>query len=305
MVASSGHKLGQIIGDWWEEYVVLPLISEVGHSLDLFLDHRFIERSCRGKKINWKDSNGNVVDYDYVLEFAGNSDRIGVPVAFFESFWRRGARHSKDKARDDTNKLLPMRSTYPTARFLAIAACGEFTKPAIDYVRSHDVHLFHVGKDSIVRAFKKKGLTIDYADSLEEEKKRVIVRELEVNLTKSVKVEVYKELRKIEGEAKFKAFTDEIKLAIAAEPKSINFSVVSKSTPRVFGNLSEFQAYLDESDAVISPGKFSNAFETSFAYAVTYSDDTKFRADLDSLEQLKDWNDQLTAVNSHIQKRIK
>lgn len=59
-LSSSGHRLGQLIGDWWEEYVVCPLLEQVADELDLYLDNRFKERSCRGgEKIVWQDDVGN------------------------------------------------------------------------------------------------------------------------------------------------------------------------------------------------------------------------------------------------------
>jgi hypothetical protein len=125
--ASAGHKLGQLVGDWFEEYYVLPLLTQAAQELRLFLDNRFIERSARGDRILWKDIDGNEADYDFVLELGGTNNETGIPVGFVESFWRRGARHSKDKARDDSGKLMPMRDTYPTARFLGIVAAGAFT----------------------------------------------------------------------------------------------------------------------------------------------------------------------------------
>ncbi len=51
--ASSGHKLGQQIGDWYEEYFVLPLLQRVGRSLDLFVDSRFVNRKAREGKRIW------------------------------------------------------------------------------------------------------------------------------------------------------------------------------------------------------------------------------------------------------------
>jgi len=142
--SSYGHKLGQLIGDWFEEYFVLPLLMTVSEELELYLDSRFRQRAARSGKLNWKDEEGNSVDYDFVLEIAGSDHVLGVPVAFFESFWRRGSRHSKDKARDDSNKLRPMRETYPTARFLGILAAGDFTKPARLYIENSDTDLFYV-----------------------------------------------------------------------------------------------------------------------------------------------------------------
>jgi hypothetical protein len=164
--ASSGHKLGQLIGDWYEEYFVLPLLQGVGKSLNLFVDSRFINRNVREGKILWDDLDGNYVDYDYVLEIGGSDDKLGIPVGFIECFWRRGARHSKDKARDDSGKLMPMRETYPTARFLGIVSAGDFTKPARDLVRSREIDLFYVPKEKIVNAFHSCGLTMDYPDKL-------------------------------------------------------------------------------------------------------------------------------------------
>jgi hypothetical protein len=136
--ASAGHQLGQAVGDWWERYVALPLLSQIVRELSLFLDNRFIPRSGResGDKILWPDEDGNKVDYDVVMELGGTENGRGTPVAFIEVFWRRGARHSKDKSRDDSGKLMPMRDTYPTARYLGIAACGDFTMPARELIRS-------------------------------------------------------------------------------------------------------------------------------------------------------------------------
>ncbi|MCA9155664.1 MAG: hypothetical protein KDA38_12785, partial [Planctomycetales bacterium] len=132
--ASAGHKLGQLVGDWFEEYFVYPLLGEVAAKLELFLDCRFKRRPARGERLVWPDLEGNRVDYDFVLEIDGSPTKLGVPIAFIESFWRRGARHSKDKARDDSGKLIPMRETYPTTRFLGIVAGGDFTTPARELV---------------------------------------------------------------------------------------------------------------------------------------------------------------------------
>jgi hypothetical protein len=52
----------------------------------------------RGDKFLWADEDENAVDYDFVMELKGSAERLGIPVAFFECFWRRGSRHSKDKA---------------------------------------------------------------------------------------------------------------------------------------------------------------------------------------------------------------
>ena len=56
--SSSGHKLGQLVGDWFEEEVATYLLEQVALKLNLFLDHRFKVRSCRKRKIIWQDLDG-------------------------------------------------------------------------------------------------------------------------------------------------------------------------------------------------------------------------------------------------------
>src|SRR5690349_3555665 len=114
--ASSGHRLGQIVGNWYEQHVARPVLQDVASRLALHCESRW----TAGESVAWEDADGNSVDYDFVFELRRDPTERGIPVAFFETFWRRGARHSKDKARDDSGKLVYMRDTYPTARALAI-----------------------------------------------------------------------------------------------------------------------------------------------------------------------------------------
>ena len=58
--ASAGHKLGQLVGDWFEEYFVFPLLTHVAEGLRLYLDYRFQSRSARGEKILWADEEGQL-----------------------------------------------------------------------------------------------------------------------------------------------------------------------------------------------------------------------------------------------------
>lgn len=296
MVVSAGHKLGQIVGDWWEEHVVLPLLSDVASQLGLFLDNRFVKRSCRGGKILWPDSDGNHVDYDYVLELGGSQHLKGVPVAFFESFWRRGARHSKDKARDDTNKLLPMRSTYPTARFLAIAACGEFTEPAREYVRSREVELFYISKANIVKAFSKVGLTIDYPDSLPEPDKLKLVNDLEGSLTDEVKEAAFSSLKEIVGAKSFKAFQVKVTSSLAAMPQEIKLYVLTRTGPLVFQTTEEVRKFLDsETDWATLGGE-----QREYVYDVVYTDGAQFSVTASDIDELKQLHSQVETLEKHM-----
>lgn len=296
MVTSAGHKLGQLVGDWWEEHVVLPLLHEVAAQLSLFLDTRFTTRSCRGGKLLWPDSDGNDVDYDYVLELGGSSETKGAPVAFFESFWRRGARHSKDKARDDTNKLLPMRSTYPTARFLAIAACGEFTEPAREYVRSRNVELFYISKSNIVNAFSKLGLTIDYPDNLPEHDKLSLVNNLEEALTYQIKKDAFDSLKSIVGEKSFRAFQLKVASSLSAMPQEIKLYVLTRTGPIVFQTTQEVRDFLDSEVDWSELG--DEQYE--YVYDVVYTDGAQFSVTASDIEELKQLHNQVETLESHM-----
>lgn len=293
--SSSGHKLGQIIGDWWELDVLYPTLLKTAESLGLFLDNRCVERIFRNKKIHWADSQGNNVDYDFVLELGGTVDRQGVPLGFIECFWRRGARHSKDKARDDTNKLLPMRNTYPTARFLSIAACGEFTEPAREYVRSRDVELFFVSKVHIIAAFNNLGIAIDYPDDLSEEHKRDLVNKIEAQLDGETKKAAADEIRKVAGNSAFSAYHSSITAALTATPQEIRISRVSRSEPVVFTNVEDAQLFIKSTEM-----KFIESSEMiSFEYDITFSDGTEFGQTCSGAPELLALNSQISELVKH------
>lgn len=295
-VSSAGHALGQIIGDWWEIDVMLPLLAEVANDLSLFLDNRTVNRSCRGEKVQWPDAQDNYVDYDFVLEIGGDNKRAGIPVAFIESFWRRGSRHSKDKARDDTNKLLPMRDSYVTARLLAIAACGEFTEPARDYVRSRNVELFYIGKSSILNAFNSCGVPLDYPDTLPEKSKFKLLRQAEKQLTPSLRKRVVEALREGDSGRALDSFRHRITAALCAIPQEIRICMLSKSEPVVFQTIEQATKFVDSRSLRFRQSKDNQHFE----YEVVFSDGSEFSRTLASVSALRDTNGALAALVSHM-----
>ena len=296
-LSSAGHRLGQIVGDWWETQVIYPLLLEVAASLNLYLDNRVMQRDCRSAKVQWADAEGNIVDYDYVLEIGGTKKIKGVPVAFLESFWRGGARHSKDKARDDANKLLPMRGTYATARFLAIAACGEFTEPARDYVRSRGIDLFFVSKSNIINSFAQLGLEIDYVDSLPEVSKNKLVQNLQEKFTETKQIQAATLLRQVAGESAFAAFKQKIIASLCATPQEIRIYVLQKSEPAIFKTLAEASAFLNSKKPAFIPTIDVEQYE----YEVVFSDGSEFGRSLSTLAKVIETNTQLSILVTHMQ----
>lgn len=292
--ASAGHKLGQLVGDWFEEWFVLPLLNDVADGLHLYLDHRFRNRAARGDKILWRDDEGNAVDYDFVMELGGTDETIGVPVAFFESFWRRGARHSKDKARDDSGKLVPMSSVYPTARFLGIVAAGDFTQPARQLVLSRGIDLFYVPKEKVVAAFSQIGLKMDYPDSAAEEAKQRLARQFADNLTKSIKRKVADKLRNLLGKPAIGTYLDRVRAALGALPQEIRFFARHDSAPRVFNAIAAAAHFLKKPDF-----DFGSPAET-YLYQITFSNGSEFERQVDSLENLRSLHRQIEQLASHM-----
>jgi hypothetical protein len=235
------------------------------------------------------------VDYDFVLEINGSNSKKGTPVAFMESFWRRGARHSKDKARDDTNKLLPMRDTYPSARFLAIAACGEFTEPAREYVKSRSVSLFFVPKDKIIAAFSALGFNIDYDDDSPEEVKSGIVRLFQERINSAQSELVATKLREIVGDLAFSGFIHTVISSLSAQPVEIAIRKTTFSEPVLFRTIDEAAAFL------VSPVFPNTGAESGYTYKVVYSDGSEFFRNLPDLSSLQDLNGQLLQLLRHME----
>lgn len=296
-LSSAGHRLGQMVGDWWERFLVSPLLEAVAKDLDLYLDSRFVSRTCRGDKIIWADADRNETDYDFVLELGGRADKLGIPVGFVETFWRRGSRHSKDKARDDTGKLVPMKETYPTARYLGIVACGDFTEPAKTLVRSRDVHLFYAPKNKVVSAFKQCGIEIDYPDNLPEAEKQklasVAERKMSIERTKK---SVARALLQLVGSSAINAFILEVRSALSAMPQEIAFTQLTHSEWVVFRHLKDASRFLDSPSFEVQKDSFS------FQYKLSYSDGTTFFREVPSLDELRQLHRQLLKLANHMER---
>jgi len=282
--SSSGHKLGQIVGDWFEEDVAIYLLSQVAKELNLFLDNRFRDRSCRGNKILWKDLDGNRVDYDFVLELNGSDEKQGIPVAFFETFWRRGARHSKDKARDDSGKLMPMRATYPTARVLGILAAGDFTQPAQELVQSRGIDLFYIPKNHICSAWLKSGIEIDYPDTASEQEKNRITNKAISLLTSELRKKLFKSLVETVGKPVLDSYVKRIIAGVAAIPIEFRIANVLLGDPVIFKNHKDAAIYLSSTTKQIDTASMARRLR----YEAIYSDGSIFqRDDLNIKDALK------------------
>jgi hypothetical protein len=299
--SSSGHKLGQIIGDWYEEYFAYPVLQKVADELGLYIDSRFKQRECRGEKIIWEDIDGNAVDYDFVLELGGTDKEKGIPVAFFETFWRRGSRHSKDKARDDSGKLLPLKDTFPTARVLGIISAGNFTKPAKELVISRGIDLFYIEKENIINSWKTHNITVDYPDNSTEAQKSKLAKTViaELKKDKSLYENVAKSLIEIINSKTISSYILNLKSKIGAVPQKYSIEIQSKSVPIIFSNYKDVDDFLTGKEPDISE------LETNqyYSYRVDFFDGTDFYRDNLSWDEILDLHNDIKRLTTAMENK--
>lgn len=177
-VTSPGHKLGQLIGNFFEALFEDDLI-ELSNRHGCYCDRRGLRPRVRGKsrKVTWTDKYGNKHDLDYVIEKGGSHNKRGIPVAFIESAWRRYTRHSINKTGELEGSLLPLRESYQSCGFLGAILAGEYTEGGKRQLTSRDINVLHVPFTVLARSFKKEGVDLDYPENASNDRKRSIIRQ--------------------------------------------------------------------------------------------------------------------------------
>lgn len=294
--ASSGHRLGQIVGNWYEEHVARPVLEDVAKRLGLHCESRW---TTSGEKVLWQDADGNAVDYDFVFELREDDEQRGIPVAFFETFWRRGSRHSKDKARDDSGKLVYMRDAYPTARALAIVAGGDFTRPAQDLVRSRGIELWYIGKATVLSAWHDEGLTIDYPDRSAEATKQEIAAAVEERFKSDPDVgkRVAQRLFERIGRTNLESFSSRIFSVLSAVPQEFIVHV-QDARSSCFSSLIEIAEFFEGPEPERSGGEMIRTYR----YEILFGDGDAFMRDGLTWEEMKELHLELRVLIEHMEK---
>lgn len=169
MAKSPAHRWGQIIGDFFEDLFAKEL-TKFARKHKLYLDIQGDRPVRKGKKVSWIDSFQNSHDLDFVLERDGNKNKIGHPVAFIESAWRRYTKHSRNKAQEIQGAILPLVSTHKNfAPFMGVMLAGEFTDGALNQLRSLGFNILYFPYDLILKAFKKYGIDASTEENTSEE----------------------------------------------------------------------------------------------------------------------------------------
>lgn len=190
-VTSAGHKLGQMIGNFFEGFFsekFTELAEGIGEG-SFYCDKRGLRPRVRRdkKKVSWRDEEGNLHDLDYVFERDGSSERQGEPAAFIELAWRRYTKHSRNKAGEIQAALIPLKNTYRnTCNFAGVILAGEFTDGAITQLKSNGLNVLYIPYSKIVKAFLTKGINLDYPEDASNEHKQAIIDSCEALSVKDV-----------------------------------------------------------------------------------------------------------------------
>lgn len=158
MAESLSHKFGQIIGDLLE-LALEPHLEKFAKKYKLYLDKKGVRKGRTGKKVSWIDGNDNKHDLDFVLERGGTDDKVGIPVAFIESAWRRYTKHSRNKAQEIQSAILPLAGKYQSSSpFMGVVLAGIFTSGALSQLKSNGFAVLYFPYETVIKAFKKHGI---------------------------------------------------------------------------------------------------------------------------------------------------
>ena len=160
MAEAPGHLLGQLIGRVLEA-ALLPILQQLADKHDLYLDSQGSRSVRPGKKVTWQDAKGNGHDLDFVLERGGSPTQQGNPAAFIESAWRRYKKHSKAKAQEISGALDPVLMAFADVKPTGAAVvAGEWTKPALQQLRSNGYVVLHFDFTRTVEVFARHGMNV-------------------------------------------------------------------------------------------------------------------------------------------------
>lgn len=166
MAVSPTHRWGQILGQEFLEVAIEPLVRTTAAKHGLFLDCKGDRPARAGKKISWVDSFGNTHDLDFVLERGGTPYKIGTPVAFIETAWRRYTKHSRNKAQEIQGAILPLVATHQRyAPFIGVVLAGVFTQGALTQLDSLGFKVLYFPYDSLVSVFAKAGIDASFHEN--------------------------------------------------------------------------------------------------------------------------------------------
>lgn len=180
MATSYSHKLGELIGDFFEDSIIQylnPIVTQKGY----YLDYKHPRPARNGKReVLGTDLEGNRHKLDIVIEKNGSETQMGKPIAFIEMAWRRYVKHSKAKVQEIAGAIMPLVRTYhQQAPFYAAVLSGEFTDNAINQLKSQGFYVLYFTYKEMTEIFATAGISILWEENSEESVMKKIATKIE------------------------------------------------------------------------------------------------------------------------------
>ncbi|MEH2313926.1 MAG: hypothetical protein V7K35_21575 [Nostoc sp.] len=204
MALSPSHKFGQQLGKLLEDIVLYdilkPRLQQFAQVKNYYLDWQRSRPARSGKKVTWEDKYGNKHDLDFVIEVDGTDNKLGRPVAFIESAWRRYTKHSKNKAQEIQGAILPIIELHHlSAPFYGVVLAGDFTKPALEQLKNNGFAVIYIPYKGVVSAFKVIDFDVAFDEDTADESYTTAFKQLD-NLTSSDKEKLRQALMRVSQE---------------------------------------------------------------------------------------------------------
>ncbi|MEH1809140.1 hypothetical protein [Nostoc sp.] len=201
MAQSPSHKFGQQLGKLLEDIVLYdilkPRLEQFAQVKNYYLDWQRSRPARKGKRVTWEDKYGNKHDLDFVIEADGTDNKLGRPVAFIESAWRRYTKHSKNKAQEIQGAILPIIELHHlSAPFYGVVLAGDFTKPALEQLKNNGFAVIYIPYKGVVSAFKVIGFDVVFDEDTPDESYTTAFRQLD-SLTSSDKEKLRQALMRV------------------------------------------------------------------------------------------------------------
>lgn len=212
------------------EMFVREILGEVAGRHNLYLDFQR-PRAIRGDqgKVTWQDGDGNKHDLDYVLERGGTEDKLGVPIAFIESAWRRYTKHSKNKVQEIEAAVMPVALTFSRHQpFCGAVLAGEFTGNALHQLESKGFGVLHIPYGSMLAAFQELGIDASSEDGpggTTESQFRQKIKKWESQPQPQAAQKLLARIHALQ-EGEIKGFKERLEAALARQVASVRLTVL-------------------------------------------------------------------------------
>lgn len=279
MAKSPAHRFGQIIGEFLEA-AILPQLEVFCQKRGLYLDHQKRNRPARsGKKVSWADQYENTHDLDFVIEKDGGDKKIGTPLAFIETAWRRYTKHSRNKAQEIQGAILPLKEKYRWNNpFLGTVLAGVFTEGSLAQIRSLGFNILYFPYESVVGAFKSQSIDIAHDEDTPDKKFQQTVNRIEKSSEKVMSL--IRSHLVAANQAGISLFLDALNKRLARH-------VTRVSVIPMYGRTNEFSSieaavkFLDGHNVYEGSGEFRK-----FEIQVSFSNGDKVEASLEAKDKV-------------------